>query len=84
MALFAAGRAVRVVYVFHRDLGCVIQPQGQFVTAQFHLDGIAHGGDFAQGHFGAGGKAHVQQVVAQFPCAAYRANQGVLPDFQFR
>ena len=84
MPLFAAGGAVSVVHVLHRDLGRVVQPQGQFIAAQFHFNGVAHGGHLAQRHFGAGGQPHVQQVVAQFPRAAYRLDQGVLPDLQFR
>ncbi len=84
VALFAAGLPVGIMYVLHGDLGRVVQAQGQFITAQFHLNGVAHGGNFPQGDFGAGGKAHVQQVMAQFAAPADGFNQSILPDFQFR
>ena len=84
MPLLAGGGAVGAVDVLHRDFRGILQPQGQFIAAQLHLDGVAHGGYLAQRDFGTGGKPHIQQVVAQFSCAADGLDQRILPDFQFR
>ena len=83
VARLAAGGAVGVVHVVHRDLGRVVQAQRQLIAAQLHLHGVAHRGHLAQRHLGAGGQAHVQQVVAQLACAAHRADHSVLADLQF-
>ncbi len=83
VALFTAGGTVTAVHVLHRDAGGVVQPQGQLVPAQLHLDGVPHGGYLAQGDLGAGGQAHIQQVVPQFAGAANGLDHGVLADLQF-
>ena len=77
----AAGGAVRLVDVVYLNFGGVGQPQRQLVAAQFYFDRVPHGGYFAQGDFGTGGQAHIQQVVAQLPLPTDGAQHGILPDF---
>ena len=79
----AAGSAVRFVDIVHFDLGGISQPQGQLVAAQLYFDGVTHGGNLAQGHLGARGQAHIQQVVAQLALAADGAQYRILPNFDF-
>ena len=84
VALLTAGGAVRLVDVLHFDFRRVVQPQRQLIAAQLDLDGVAHRCDLAQGDLGAGGQAHVQQVVAQLTLAADGTQYSILPDFQIR
>ena len=84
VALLTAGGAVRLVNVLHFDFRRVVQPQRQLIAAQLDLDGVAHRRDLAQGDLGAGGQAHVQQVVAQLALAADGTQYSILPDFQIR
>ena len=84
VALLTAGGAVRLVDVLHFDFRRVVQPQRQLIAAQLDLDGVTHRRDLAQGDLGAGGQAHVQQVVAQLALAADGTQYSILPDFQIR
>ena len=79
MARFAALGTVGFVDVFHLDLCGVCQAQGKLVPAQLHFNGVAHGGHLAQRYLGARGKAHIQQMMAQFALAADGAQNSVLP-----
>lgn len=56
---------VRIMDVLERDARGVRPTQGEFVAAQTDLDGIAHGGVLHHGDLGAGGKTHVEDVLAQ-------------------
>lgn len=79
MARFAALGTVGFVDVFHLDLCGICQAQGELVPAQFHFNGVAHGGHLAQRYLGARGKAHIQQMMTQFALAADGAQNSILP-----
>ena len=81
VASLITGGAVGFVHIFHFDFGGVRQAQGKLIPAQFQFDGVAHGGNLAQGHLGARRKTHIQQVMAQFALAADGAQDGILTDF---
>jgi len=79
--LLTAGGAIRFVDIFHFNFRGVCQAQGQLIPTQLHLDRVAHRCDLAQGHFGAGGQPHIQQVMTQFALPANRAQHSILPNF---
>ena len=83
VALLAAGGAVSLVDILHLDFGGIIQTQGQLITAQLYLNGVAHRRNLAQRDLGSGCQAHIQQVVAQLSLPADGAQHRILPDFQF-
>ena len=83
MAVLDRGGAVCFVNAFYLNLAGVIQPQGQFIAAQFQFNGVSHRGNFAQRHLGAGRQPHIQQMAAQRAAAANRLDHGVLPDVEF-
>ena len=57
----------------------ICQAQGQLIPTQFQFHRVSHRGRFAQGHCGARGKPHIQQVAAQRPRAPYGTDGGTAP-----
>ena len=81
VALLAAGGAVGLMDILDLDFCCIGKAQRQLIAAQLDLDGVAHRRDLAQRDLGAGGQAHIQQMVAQLALPANGAQHGILPDF---
>ena len=70
------------VHALNVDAFCILQSQGQLVAPQFQFDGVAHGGNLAQGHQRARGEAHVQKMAAQRAGAIHRRDGGGFADRQ--
>ena len=81
VAALIAGGTVGFVNVVYLDFSGIRQAQRQLVAAQLQFNGVAHGGNLAQGHLGTRRKPHIQQVMAQFALAADGAQDGILTDF---
>ena len=84
MAALLTGGPVGGMYIANFNFERVIQTQRQLISPQLQLDGVAHGGYLAQCHLGAGGQAHVQQMLAQRPLSAHGLDERVLSNMQFR
>ena len=65
------------------DLFRFRQAEGQFISVDPQLHGIAHGGQLDHGHFRTGDDAHVQEVLAEGAFAADFFNDGGPAGFQF-
>ena len=70
------------VHALNVDAFCILQAQGQLVAPQLQFDGVAHGGNLAQGHQRARGEAHVQKMAAQRAGAIHRRDGGGFADRQ--
>ena len=81
VALLTAGGAVGLMDILDLDFCCIGKAQRQLIAAQLDLDGVAHRRNLAQRDLGAGGQAHIQQMVAQLALPANGAQHGILPDF---
>ena len=71
------------IYRGDPDLFRFRQAEGQFISVDPQLHGIAHGGQLDHGHFRAGDDTHVQKVLAEGSFAADFLDDGGPAGFQF-